>query len=81
MLGSAGSVKNDLKKKTENNKGVLLWRTVLLKQISKAALSFTQGAGEDCRNGHGVQIRSAGQENDGQRTDCSLSENQNGCQA
>lgn len=36
MLGSAGSVKNDLKKKTENNKGVLLWRTVLLKQISKA---------------------------------------------
>ena len=36
MLGSAGSVKNDLKKKAENNKGVLLWRTVLLKQISKA---------------------------------------------
>lgn len=36
MLGSARFVKNDLKKKTENDKGALLWRTVLLKQISKA---------------------------------------------
>lgn len=36
MLGSARLVKNDLKKKTENDKGVLLRRTVLLKQISKA---------------------------------------------
>lgn len=35
MLGSARFVKNDLKKKTENDKGVLLRRTVLLKQISK----------------------------------------------